>query len=1266
MPFQTTSLESAAAPVRIGPYQLLELIGEGGMGLVYRAQHVETGRSVALKTVSRNNAARLLALRLEIDAMRSMSHPGIVRIEDDGFDGQPWYAMELLRGETLATFNQSLTTEQFSPGNAWSTVTNNLDPTPQPMVDRAPRQAGPRPVLSPPALATIIALYRSLCGPLSYIHARGLVHRDLKPSNVFIRNSGDAVLMDFGLITYARGALGREVLPVGDRVLGSYPYLAPERIEGGRADARADLYALGCMLYETLCGRPPFTASGRQLLDLHLTARPLRPSELVDGLPPELEQLILVLLAKAPRDRARHAAEVGSSLDALLDEATRNAQSEMCSVSIPLFRSNVHGRSLAVRPLDEVLLRAKGGRGALAFIVGESGTGKTAIASEVMSRAITSGFRVVVGECSPLAGDIAGPNLTGSPLHPLRPLLQAIADHYQERGGSEHAHALAEEGQLLAAYEPRLASFADSGVGSDASSGARQDVALPAAAARERVLSALKAVLLAFVAQAPLLLVLDDAQWMDELSLSFLKTLKDQVFASHPLVVLCTCRTEAISSELGELMRADSTTSIELSGLDRSAVASMVSDMLAQSEASSELIEELHGQSKGNPYFVAEALRLLVSEGHLNRVGHGWSVTVAQARDALSAASGSLLALSTRRLSTLPEALQQLLSCAALLGRGFDLELLTQVVDRDVTVVRDLLRVALDRHTVEVAHDSGFRFTHDKLREAAYALIPVPQREALHGRAGAALEARLRRDPTVDAVLPQIARHYLIAGRTEKALEFLGAAANRAFAQAAYQDAIDLFSEGLKLAAQTGGLPVVTEARWERQIGESLQSRGEFAKSLPHLRRALLLLGQPDPAVSTTARSSSLLREVGRQFAKRVRGRRASALPEVRGQSVAKLEAARASDRMQQAYYYLGEVLPMLHACVKTLNLAELSGPSPELTVAYANAHAVAGILPGQKLVPTYRDLALASMQRTPDPVADSYFLMLSGVFLTGIGNFREADAALQRALDIAEQLKFARRVGEIAGALGILSFLQGEYARAERYAAHQRDSSSPHDHQTRSWAALIQAQSLLARGEVAEARSFALIAQAFESRVGPPERVWLNGLLGQIQWLLGDHAAAAECSARALADMLVTPPVTHHSIEPYRACAEVRLTLINDARRRGENTKSLLKAAQQAVRSMEKLAQMFPVARSRTLYIEGLAHYVLSDNRRAALSCLRESSACADQLGLPLEATRACLASEAVSGVPLREPEANGVRSTLLKLGVPLVSARPLFLARS
>lgn len=279
-------------------------IAVGGMGIVLRGQDLRDGGPVALKTVRWPGSADAASLRREIAALGRMSHPGIVRLIADGtWNDMPWMAIELLPGQPLSERIESLFGVQ--PG------TRHSDDLPtMPARIRADGRWGTRPIQTPQPLVAAgrlrdaIAIVVQLCQALDYVHALGLVHRDVKPANVLVGEDGRVTLLDFGLVCSARGASPTCV--AAEICVGTMEYAAPEQIRGESVDARADIYSLGCVLYELVTGQRP--------IDADSSREPAAPSALVAGVPPELETLLLAMLAQRPDDRPSSAGAVAETL----------------------------------------------------------------------------------------------------------------------------------------------------------------------------------------------------------------------------------------------------------------------------------------------------------------------------------------------------------------------------------------------------------------------------------------------------------------------------------------------------------------------------------------------------------------------------------------------------------------------------------------------------------------------------------------------------------------------------------------------------------------------------------------------------------------------------------------------------------------------------------------------------------------------------------------------------------------------------------------
>jgi serine/threonine-protein kinase len=265
----------------IWPFELKDKLGEGGMGVVYRARYVGNNRMVAVKLLPdsvADNPTIVSRFERELEILQQLKHPHIVNCFGGVCESQQrFYAMELVEGGTLADL-------LHKRGRlSWDHV---------------------------------VEFGLQMCEALQYAHERGVIHRDVKPGNFLLTKSGQLKLSDFGLATMVAASR----LTSAGKTAGTFQYMAPEQIRGKPPISnRTDLYALGCVLFELLTGRPPFEGdSPAEMLHKHLKDPIPRPSAVVLDCPPALDQLIVELLAKDPEQRVASAAEVGGRLKAIL------------------------------------------------------------------------------------------------------------------------------------------------------------------------------------------------------------------------------------------------------------------------------------------------------------------------------------------------------------------------------------------------------------------------------------------------------------------------------------------------------------------------------------------------------------------------------------------------------------------------------------------------------------------------------------------------------------------------------------------------------------------------------------------------------------------------------------------------------------------------------------------------------------------------------------------------------------------------------------
>ena len=258
----------------IWPFELVDKIGEGGMGVVYRGRYVVNDRHVAVKLLPTDVTDEVILARFEreLEILKTLKHPNIVRCFGGVCENKRrFYAMELVEGGTL---------------------------------DGLLEQYGKLP------WPKVVEYGLQMCAALSYSHERGVIHRDVKPGNFLIALNGQLKLSDFGL---ASVTAARKITAAG-KTMGTYRYMAPEQIRG-KTEAKSDLYALGCVLFEMLTGRAPFDGeTPAEILQKHMREPPPRVRDLGIDCPPSLETLILDLLAKEPEQRPAGAGEVARRL----------------------------------------------------------------------------------------------------------------------------------------------------------------------------------------------------------------------------------------------------------------------------------------------------------------------------------------------------------------------------------------------------------------------------------------------------------------------------------------------------------------------------------------------------------------------------------------------------------------------------------------------------------------------------------------------------------------------------------------------------------------------------------------------------------------------------------------------------------------------------------------------------------------------------------------------------------------------------------------
>ena len=829
-----------------GRYQLLERLGAGGMGVVYRALDRLTGTHVALKRVivggnEPGDVDTRLALAQEFQTLASLRHPHIISVLDYGFNavGQPFFTMDLLRNPHTITAA----------------------------------------ALDQPLSRKIEYLVQTLQA-LAYLHRRGILHRDLKPGNVLVAD-GQVRVLDFGL--------SQEITPEHG-VVGTPAYMAPEVLRGEGSSAAADLYAVGVMAYELFVGRHPFNTSNiSQLISEVINTPPdltrlatalgeMRAASAPPPIPPELNgspptgghdrtigpglspdvddttrlhitpdsdkttQLNLGAAPTRPRPQAKPSrlapatGEVGfddplvSLIQRLLHKDPRQRYTDAITVIHDL--STATGQPLPVetaatresflqaarfvgreREMGQLLAAQDEmirGQGSAWLIGGESGVGKSRLINELRTRALVAGALVLRGGAVSEAG---------APFQvwrePLRRLCLSTELNDSDAG-------------VLKPIVPDI----DDLIGRPVPPAPELDPEQ----SRRRLFAVIAS--LFHRQDGPIMLVLEDMHWSGDESNAALSHLCESV-RRLPLLIIASYRDDE-TPNLPESLPGMHV--LRLERLDPESIQALTESMLGEAARAPNVIGLLQRETEGNVFFLVEVVRALAEEaGQLDRIG----VMTLPAH----VFTGGVRRIVQRRLGRVPSWARPLLELAAVLGRELDTAVLSAAApDEDVPAWVSACAEA----AVFDVQDERWQFAHDKLREGVLEALAPALRPGLHERAARAIEVVAERTHTLaPAQIAALAYHWGMAGDVEREAHYTILAGEQADRVSAYQEAIAHFKRALALLPPDEG---ARRAALTEKLGRVYARLNRHDEALRLLNESLTLAGAAgDRAVAARA-----------------------------------------------------------------------------------------------------------------------------------------------------------------------------------------------------------------------------------------------------------------------------------------------------------------------------------------------------------------------------------------------------------------------------
>ena len=742
----------------IAHFEILEKLGEGGMGAVYKAKDINSDKIVALKLLS-NQSIQSDELKhrfnREADAGMKLDHPCIVKIFEFGeAEGEQFISMEYVEGRTLRK-----------------------------LLDEG--------TLEPSQLCNIGI---KVCEALKAAHNRGIIHRDIKSENIMLTSNGDVKVMDFGLAKVQDAS----ILTVEGSILGTISYMSPQQAIGEEIDHRSDIFSLGVVFYEMLTGQMPFTGDYEMaVVYAILNEDPLSIREINSTVPKSLEQAIFKALRKDPKQRYQDADEFIEALQKVnkiiegeikIQETDEEFETEEEFLKEERgFIAKLTGRDAYLVKLKEILHKVVVGQGQLVFICGEAGIGKTRLVLELEKYSKTLKARTLKCRC-----------LFNQGVYPYQPFVEALRSYFDIKGVDDEDKLeffIKENAPELIHSLPVLQLVLN-----------LKSKSTISIENKEQIWDSIYKLLLKISEERPLILFIDDLHWADNDTLNLCNYIsRNSIY--RRILIIGTYRPEDLELSVEgkthkliemkhELSKEGILTSIELNRLLPDDIFNITQSLFPNSEFDEKFYENIYKETEGNPFFVIETLKLLKSEEMIIQSNGNYFLNDEYSKISIPTKVHDII---MRRIDRLGSDDREILEIGSVEGESFQSGTIIYCLEINrIKLLRKLQSLERDHHIIHPA-EKMYRFDHGKIRDALYNAITPELRIEYHLLVA---DYFIETYPDDESKAAYIAQHLLNGEDENKALPFIISAADKAKLVFANNQAIEFYEKAIDIISK--------------------------------------------------------------------------------------------------------------------------------------------------------------------------------------------------------------------------------------------------------------------------------------------------------------------------------------------------------------------------------------------------------------------------------------------------------------------------------